>query len=160
MEGILFTYSIRCYEVPHPIWFWFVTGFDSFKPVVVRSNEAVRVVFVFVNPVGGEEDQFAVFFFYEICELVLSRGESLGVDVHAYSYAAVEGLSLQIFNLHCFEAWSLFGPELIGVVEMSLAGVEDKFPLPVAQGCWIVEHVFAFFLAFFNISKQDIGPQF
>ena len=153
MEGIFFAYSIRCYEVPRPIWFWFVVRFDSFKPVIVRSNEAVRVVFVFVNPVGGEEDQFAVFLFYEICELVLSWGESLGVDVHAYAYAAVKGLSLQIFNLHCFEAWPLLGPELIGVVEMGLAGVEDKFPLPVAQSCWIVENVFAFFFAFLNISK-------
>ena len=43
---------------------------------------------------------------------------------------------------------------------MGLAGVENKLSLPVAHGRRIVEHIFFFFLTFFNISEKNIGIQF
>ena len=86
--------------------------------------------------------------------------ETFSIDVHAYPYTAVEDLTLQIFYLYGFETWSLLGPQLIGVVEMGLTGVENKLSLPVAHGCRIVEYIFTFLLTFFNISKKNIGVQF
>lgn len=63
MERVFLTHSVSRYEVPHFVRFWFQDGLQPLKPVVVYFNGAVGAVFVVVDPIGGKNDQFAIFFF-------------------------------------------------------------------------------------------------
>ena len=63
MERILLTHSVSRYKVPHFVRFWFQYGLQPLKPVVKDLNGGARAVFIVVDPIGGKNDQFAVFFF-------------------------------------------------------------------------------------------------
>ena len=58
------------------------------------------------------------------------------------------------FYLNCFEAWPLLDPEQIWVVEMGLAGVEDKFPSLLHKATYLLS-TFSPFLGMFKHIQTD-----